>query len=90
MDRKTRYRLRVENCVGTIMDIHESLCPEYESLEFLSHFRDLREAIYGLDMDVICEGDVLMVEQATNALLADFRSLFQSGDFSVVYARPLN
>lgn len=90
MDLKSEYRLRVENCIGTIVDVHDSLCTEYESLEFLSRFRDLKEVIQDLDMNLASEGDILLVEQATNALLGEFESLFETAEIRPIYERPLS
>jgi hypothetical protein len=33
----------------------------------------------------VSETDVMMVEQATNALLGEFRAIFESGEFGHVY-----
>jgi len=85
MDLTNIYRLRVESCIGTIIDVHKTISDEYENQEFLSQFEDLKQAIRDLDMSIICEGDVLMVEQATNALLGEFRRIFELGNFRSVY-----
>jgi hypothetical protein len=90
MDCNYRYRLRVEHCIGTIIDVHKSLSEEYDNQEFLSQFEELKEAIEDLDMDLVCEGDVLMVEQATNALLGEFKEIFEGGEMDPIYGRPKN
>jgi hypothetical protein len=80
MDLTNEYRLRVENCIGTIIDVHRTISDEYENQEFLSQFEELKQAVSDLDMSVLCEGDVLMVEQATNTLLEEFRGIFERGN----------
>jgi DNA-binding FrmR family transcriptional regulator len=85
MDLKKKYRLRVENCIGTIIDVHKTISPDYENQEFLSQFQSLQQAIDDLDMSLISEGDILMVEQATNALLGEFREIFKAAALGPVY-----
>ncbi len=85
MDAKNTNRLRVENCIGTIIDVHKSINNRVENDELLAHFKELGEAIEALDMGRVSEGDILMVEQATNALLGELRSLFATGKFGPVY-----
>ncbi len=85
MDKKTKYRLRIQNCIWTIIDVHHTISDEYENLEFLSQFEDLEQDIEDLDMTHISETDVMIVEQATNALLGEFRSIFQTGEYGPVY-----
>jgi hypothetical protein len=90
MDSNKKYRLRVENCIGTIIDVHRTINAKYANGEFLSQFEDLKEAIECLDMSLVCEGDVLMVEQATNALLREFRGIFEGENFGPVYFQQKN
>jgi hypothetical protein len=89
MNLKNQYRLRVKNCIGTIIDVHNSILPEHENREFLAQFYSLEDAVETLDMSVVSEGDVLNVERATNELLREFREVFQAGDFGGVY-EPLD
>jgi hypothetical protein len=90
MDTTDKYRLRIKNCVWTIIDVHNIVINKYGSEGFLSQFQGLEEAIETLDMSLVSEGDILMVEQATNALLEEFRALFKAGIFGPVYGNTLN
>ena len=85
MDRKSKYRLRIQNCIWTIMDVHATVSDDDETEDILAQFEDLDQNIEDLDMSHVSEGDVLMVEQATNALLVEFQSVFNSGEFGPVY-----
>ncbi|MBW1785494.1 MAG: hypothetical protein JRK53_02570 [Deltaproteobacteria bacterium] len=84
MNLKNQYRLRVKNCIGTIIDVHNSVCEDYEGYELLDQFHTLREAVEYLDMSIVSEGDILMVERATNALLREFKDVFQSEGWGIV------
>ena len=67
------------------MDVHATVSDDDETEVILSQFEDLDQNIEDLDMSHVSEGDVLMVEQATNALLVEFQSVFSSGEFGPVY-----
>ena len=82
---KNQYRLRVETCIGTIIDVHRSITITCENEKILWQFEKLREAVNEMDMSQVCEQDVLLVEQATNALLNEFRTIFSGGLSSPIY-----
>jgi len=85
MDQKNKYRLRVQNCIWTIIDVHKTIWDEYENRDFFSQFEKLEETIENLDMADVSEIDVLMVEQTTNDILGEFQSLFEAGELKNVY-----
>lgn len=85
MDSNSRYRLRVESCIGTIIDVHKIISERFQNQELLTHFEELGQAIETLDMSQVSEGDILMIEQATNALLGEFKALFETGTLGPVY-----
>ncbi len=76
--------MRLKRCVGTIVDIHKVMA-FHENRNALVKFFKLKEAIGGMDMDRISEQDVLRIEGATNALLAQLSSAFQAGEYGPVY-----
>jgi hypothetical protein len=88
MEEKNKYRLRIENCIGTIIDVYRSICADLENIELQQQIENLQDAVRKLDMDLVCEGDVLMVERATNVLLGEFKPAFESGNFGPVYLTP--
>lgn len=90
MDLENRYRLRVENCIGTIIDVHKAVGTGYETQELLSQFEELKQTIKSLDMRRVREGDVYMLEQATNILLGEFKAIFAYEKFGPVYEEQKN
>ena len=76
-----QYRLRIQNCIWTILDVYDSVCDEEEPWESFSMFEELEQDIEDMDMDHVSEADVRMVEKATNDLLIEFRPFF-AADFS--------
>ena len=90
VDTKRTYRLRVDSCIGTIIDVHRVINEEYENEAFMSRFEELRDTIENLDMNSVCERDVVILEQATNALLGEFKVIFREGSLGPVYAQQKN
>jgi hypothetical protein len=88
MEQRSKYRLRVEMCIGTIIDVHKRIQFSFENERLLTQFEHLRRAINAMDMTQVCERDVVLVEQATNALLCEFRPVFEEGDYGPVYQIP--
>jgi hypothetical protein len=80
-----KYRLRVETCIGTIIDVHKSVNTACENETILSQFERLKRAVNEMDMSQVSEQDVLLVEQATNALLNEFKSVFKGGACGPIY-----
>jgi hypothetical protein len=87
MELEKKYRMRVESCIGTIIDVHRSVKVPHDKGTLLTQFENLRKAIDHMDMSQVSERDIAMVEQATNALLGEFRSVFESGGGSPVYRK---
>jgi hypothetical protein len=85
MDLKETFRLRVEACIGTIIDVHKIFSAEHDQENFLNQFDELKRNLENLDMGAVSEGDILMVEKATNALLMEFRSIYERQDLGPVY-----
>jgi len=88
MEQRHKYRLRVEMCIGTIIDVHKRIQFAFENRKLLSQFEQLKRAVNDMDMTQVCERDVVLVEQATNALLCEFRPVFEDGNYGPVYERP--
>jgi hypothetical protein len=85
MEQRSKYRLRVEMCIGTIIDVHKRIRFSFENEKLLSQFEQLRRAVNDMDMTQVCERDVVLVEQATNALLCEFKPVFENGGYGPVY-----
>lgn len=78
MDMKSEYRLRLKNCIGTIMDVHRSIGFRHGNHGFMVRFDALSRAVEHLDLSGVSEKEVRMIEQATNALLGELRGVFQA------------
>jgi DNA-binding FrmR family transcriptional regulator len=85
MEIRQKYRLRVETCIGTIIDVHKRIEVACENEKILTQFEALRKAVMQMDMTHVSEEDVAMVEQATNALLCEYKPVFQKGAQGPIY-----
>ena len=90
MDLEKKYRARIQSCIGTIIDVHRTVSEVYHNKIRITEFEALKKAVENLDMSLVSEGDILMVEQATNALLGEFRELFAEGEVGPVYEEQKN
>jgi hypothetical protein len=82
---RKKYRLRVETCLGTIIDVHKRIQFASENQKILDQFEVLRKAVMEMDMAHVSEQEIVMVEQATNALLCEYRPVFQKGAQGPIY-----
>lgn len=87
MELRRLYRLRVENCLGTIIEVQKRVSDPGGNEKFLTQFEDLKKAITLMDMSHVSETDVAMVEQATNALLCEFKPVFESEGCGPIYEK---
>lgn len=85
MEIRQKYKLRVETCIGTIIDVHKSIQFTNENHKILDQFEALRKAVTEMDMAQVSEQDIAMVEQATNALLCEYRPVFRKGTPGSIY-----
>ncbi len=89
MNRENKYRIRIQNCINTILEVYEAIRDDIDTLESFSLIEDLQDAIQDLNVDQVSEGDIRMVEQATNALLGEFKPFFELEDGEDTAAAPL-
>ncbi len=78
MEQQAIFRLRIQNCIETMIDLHRTICEDFGDGESLSEYLDLEHGVKNLEMSWVSEADVQMVEQATNALLEEFKAFFVS------------
>ncbi len=84
------FKMRVENCIGTIIDVHKIISknPKYRSLT--AQFEELKDLLDRLDMSLVREEDVQRIEQATNSLLNELKDIFKQEKLGPVYDKPMN
>lgn len=78
--------MRVESCIGTILDVHKVVSGEHGNQTLLNQFEQMKKDLDKLDIGLVSEGDILLVENATNALLKEFRIFYERYDLGPVYS----
>ena len=85
MEIRQKYKLRVETCIGTIIEVHKSVQFASDNQKILNQFEALKKAVTQMDMAQVSEQDIVMVEQATNALLFEYTPVFRKGTQTPIY-----
>lgn len=67
-------RVRVENCVSTILELHERIGDGYIRQDIIRQFELIRDSLRHVTDDNVDEADISRIEEATNQLLAELRT----------------
>ncbi|MCU0574328.1 MAG: hypothetical protein MUF52_05020 [Syntrophobacteraceae bacterium] len=67
------FRLRVESCVETILDLDQRLGDGRIKPEIVEQFRRLRDSLQYVTDDSVDEKDINRIEEATNHLLQEMK-----------------
>ncbi len=87
MTNKYIYKLRVESCIGAIIDAQKVINEKTELGSLLPRFEELKELVENLDMSLVKEEDVQRIEQATNSLLMELREIFEEAGIGPIYKK---
>ena len=90
MKAKHIYKMRVENCIGTIIDVHKIISETQEYKGLMPQFEELKDLVEHLDMSLVQEEDVQRIEQATNSLLSELKDIFKEAKLGFVYNKMMN
>jgi len=71
------YKMRIENCVNTIIEVHKFLGSQKINPEIIDQFRRLKDVVEVLNIGKVTEDDIEKIELATNSLLNELRVLFE-------------
>jgi hypothetical protein len=78
-------RLRVENCVLTILELNQKLGAGKIKPEIIRQFERLRESLRFVTDDTVDERDISRIEEATNQLLAQIRISYAEEDMGDLF-----
>ncbi len=70
---RKHYRLRVESCVDTILELDKSLGKGKIRRDIIERFERLKESLGNVPDESIGEEDISRIEEATNELLSEIR-----------------
>lgn len=70
-------RLRMENCVATILEVNRNLGTGRIRPEIIRQFERLKAFVHAVSEETVDEDDIDRIEEATNQLLDEIRSNMQ-------------
>jgi len=70
------FRLRVESCVTTILDLNSQLGDGKIKPEVIQQFVRLKDSLHYVTDETVDEKDINRIEEATNQLLAEIRVVY--------------
>jgi len=79
------YKLRIENCVNTIIEVHKFLGSQKINPEIIDQFRRLKDVVEVLNIGKVTEEDIEKIELATNSLLNELKVLFECREVGKIY-----
>lgn len=79
------YKMRIENCVNTIIEVHKFLGSQRINPEIIDQFRRLKDVVEVLNIGKVTEEDIEKIEGATNSLLNELKVLFESREVGKIY-----
>lgn len=82
---QSTYKMRIENCVNTIIEVHKFLGSQKINPEIIDQFRRLKDVVEVLNIGKVTEDDIEKIELATNSLLSELKVLFECRDVGTIY-----
>lgn len=67
---------RLQNCLQTILDIHEFMGGRAIQLDIIQQLENLRDLISHFQPDLLSEQDLGRIEESTNHLLQELAKIF--------------
>lgn len=86
-DRK-HFRLRVESCVETILELDQRLGDGKIKPEIVEQFRRLRDSLQYVTDESVDEKDINRIEEATNHLLQEIRRIVGESNTITLHEGP--
>lgn len=82
---RKHFRLRVESCVETILDLNQRLGEGKIKPEIVEQFRRLKDSLQYVTDDSVEEKDIYRIEEATNNLLQEVRRAVGEQNISALH-----
>lgn len=87
----TRHlRLRVENCIATVLELNRRLGEGRIRPEIIRQFERLRDFLRAVSEDAVDEDDIDKIEEATNQLLEEIREYLEKQEIEYRYRGSIN
>lgn len=84
MNRQQRQQ-RLQNCLQTILDIHEFMGGRAIQLDIIEQLENLRDLISHFQPDLLSEQDLGRIEESTNHLLQELAKIFHIKKLGLIH-----
>ncbi|OGP51058.1 MAG: hypothetical protein A2Y79_00470 [Deltaproteobacteria bacterium RBG_13_43_22] len=86
MNIKTQQRqLRLQNCLQTILEVHEFMGGQAIHLDIIHQLENLRALITHFQPEQLSEQDLKKIEESTNHLLRELAKIFHIKKLGMLY-----
>jgi hypothetical protein len=83
---KTQQRqLRLQNCLQTILEVHEFMGGQAIQLDIVQQLESLRDLITHFQPDLLSEKDLGKIEESTNHLLQELAKIFNMKKLGMIH-----
>jgi hypothetical protein len=86
---KTRARLRqvrLQNCLQTILEVHEFMGGQAIQLDIVQQLENLRDLIIHFQPELLSEQDLKKIEESTNHLLQELGKIFHLKKLGMIHS----
>jgi hypothetical protein len=86
MNLKTQQRqYRLQNCLQTILEVHEFMGGQAIQLDIIQQLENLRDLINHFRPDLLSEQDLGKIEESTNHLLRELGKIFHLKKLGMIH-----
>jgi hypothetical protein len=78
--------LRLQNCLQTILDVHEFMDGQAIHLDIVQQLKNLKELISHFQPDLLSEKDLEKIEDSTNHLLKELARIFHLKKLGMIHS----
>ncbi|MBI5586383.1 MAG: hypothetical protein HY892_21435 [Deltaproteobacteria bacterium] len=82
----SRLQWRIQNCLHTILEVHEHMGGKTISPEIIQQLEDLKELIHRFEPATLTETDLRRIEASTNLLLQELAKVFRIKNLGPIHS----
>lgn len=81
-----RRQWRIQNCLHTILEVHEFMADRLVSPEVLEQMESLQDLLHHFHPSTLNERDLQHIEASTGRLLIELRNMFRTRGLRFIYS----
>jgi hypothetical protein len=84
--KKQQRHLRLQNCLQTILEVHEFMGGQAIQLDVVQQLENLKELISFFQPELLSEKDLEKIEDSTNHLLKELANIFNLKKLGMIHS----